>query len=61
MNYIFQWLKIFYEDSKEPDSDEAKNGTFESVTEENEIRVECVTDAVNPGSSVALYLSPDSF
>ena len=38
-----------------------KNGTFESVTEENEIRVECVTDAVNPGSSVALYLSPDSF
>ena len=61
MNYIFQWLKIFYEDSKESDSDEAKNGTFESVTEENEIRVECVTDAVNPGSSVALYLPPDSF
>ena len=52
---------IYYEDSKEFDSDdEAKNDTFEIVTEENEIRRECVMDAVNQGSFVALYLSPDS-
>ena len=51
-----------YEDRKESDSDdEAENGTCEGVTEENEIRAECVMDAVNPGSYVAFYLSPDSF
>lgn len=31
------------------------------VTEENEIRAECVIDAVNPGSFIALYASPQSF
>ena len=51
-----------YQDSTESDSDdEAKNDTCESVTETNEIRAECVMDAVNPGSYVTLYLSPDSF
>ena len=51
-----------HEDSEESDSDdEAENDTCESVTEENKIRAECVMDAVNPGSCVALYLSPDSF
>ena len=51
-----------YEDSEESDSDdEAENDTCESVTEENKIRAECVVDAVNPGSYIALYLSPDSF
>ena len=37
-----------------------KLGT-ESVTEKNEIRAVCVMDAVNPGSYVAMYLSPDSY
>ena len=51
-----------YEDRKKSDSDdEAENGTCESVVEENEIRAECVMDAVNPGSYVALYSLPDSF
>ena len=51
-----------YEDSEESDSDdEAENDTCKSVTEENEIRAKCVMDAVNPGSYVAFYLSPDSF
>ena len=46
-----------YEDNEEADfDDEAENDTCESVTEENEIRAECVMDAVNPGSYVALYL-----
>ena len=31
------------------------------VTEENEIRAECVADAVNPVSFVALYLSPQLY
>ena len=31
------------------------------VTEENEIRAECVIDAVNPGSFIALYSPPQSF
>ena len=31
------------------------------VTEENEIRAECVVDAVNPVSFVALYLSPQLY
>ena len=44
-----------YEDSKESDSDdETENETCENVTGENEIRPECVMDAANPGSYVAL-------
>ena len=51
-----------YEDRKKSDSDdEAENGTCESVVEENEIRAECVMDAVNPGSYAALYSLPYSF
>ena len=51
-----------YEDSKESDSDdETENETCENVTGENEIRPECVMDAANPGSYVALNLSPDLF
>ena len=55
------------EDSPDTDFEnkeyEIEDGCYDDtvVTEENEIRAECVIDAVNPGSFIALYSSPQSF
>ena len=40
---------------------ENEDGCYDTVTEENQIRAECVVDTINPDSLVALCLSPQSF